>query len=104
MQKPIPQLGWFVHYTLGRVATREITDGRGYTGARGNDIALDQVCAAIVVAHMPPVIPGGEILLNLKVQLDGEDIYWAQNVAEATGDEDVRDRWQWPAPLVQPVD
>lgn len=97
MLKPIPQLGWIVHYVQGRIATREITSRRASTGAQGAEPALGQVCAAIVVGHVAPAEEGGEVLLNLKVQLDGEDIYWAQAVAEAAGDE-VRDRWQWPSP------
>lgn len=96
--KPIPQLGWMVRYTLGREAVRWITTRRATTGAQGTEPVLDQVCAAMIVGYTPPADAAGETLLNLKVQLDGEDVYWARGIPE--GAPEHRDSWHWPAPSV----
>lgn len=92
MSKPTPQLGWLVHYVLGRKAVQAITSRRAYSGARGTEPQTGQVCAAFVVGYHPTSTEE-EPLLNLRVLLDGEDDYWAEAVWE--GLEDETDTWRW---------
>jgi hypothetical protein len=97
--KPLPQLGWLVHYVLGRDDVRAVTTRRAYTGATGAEPFKGQICPAFVVAHVAPEQDGGETLLNLQVLLDGEDRHWAVRIEQGTAQE----TWRWPAPVAANV-
>lgn len=85
----LPTIGRIVHYTLSAQDVNAIKNGRlvASTGShQANDVAAGQVYPAIVVRTF-----GGDAA-NLRVFLDGIDLYWATSRGEGDGE----GQWIWP--------
>ncbi|WP_329214778.1 hypothetical protein OG352_05140 [Streptomyces sp. NBC_01485] len=86
---PQPTVGRTVLYQLSDDDARHITQQRATNGISGNAAAEGQVFPAVVVR----IFPGNpHDVVNLKVLLDGPDIFWATSRHE--GDEP--GTWAWP--------
>ncbi|MGW4123645.1 hypothetical protein [Nocardia sp. NPDC004711] len=95
-----PTIGRIVHYTLNESDAEAINKRRGdfvrhrrtegyadtgYVAHYGNPTRAGEVYPALIVRAR------GD-LVNLKVQLDGTDEYWATSRSEGDGP----GRWNWP--------
>lgn len=97
-----PTIGRIVHYTLSNFdadqinrrrddfsAAQSASAGLGYVGHVGNRATAGDVCPAIVVRTF------GGPAVNLQVQLDGTDTFWATSRTEGEGE----GHWAWPPRL-----
>lgn len=85
-------LGRNVMYTLSKDDVAAITRRRSQTGLQGSEPSKGQVLAATIVAINHDV----DGTINLKVLLDGEDVYWAANVLQVEPGQEGHGRWRWP--------
>jgi hypothetical protein len=86
-----PTIGRIVHYRLSDADVDLIAQRRADTdaggGVIGNSVATGEVYPANVVRTF-----GGDHSVNLQVQLDGYDTYWATSRREGTEP----GTWCWP--------
>ncbi|MBP2208177.1 hypothetical protein JOJ86_005903 [Rhodococcus percolatus] len=97
-----PSIGRIVHYTLSEQDAEAINKRRsdfqkhlksegygdtGYIAHYGNDARAGDVYPALIVR-----VWDGD-LVNLSVQLDGTDTYWATSRHEGVG---LHNHWVWP--------
>lgn len=87
-----PTIGRMVHYYLNSRDAELIEERRKETGTLGNHAKEGQVYPAVVTALFDV---GAEVLLNLRVILDGDDLYWATSRHETT--DESPGTWAWPA-------
>ncbi|MDT0435623.1 MULTISPECIES: hypothetical protein [Streptomyces] len=85
----VPQLGGQVLYRLSHADVRAIARQRAATPTRAPHVRTGQLLPAIVVRA-----GSAAGAVNLKVLLDGPDVYWAEHVIN--GDTD--GTWAWPTP------
>jgi hypothetical protein len=89
-----PTIGRIVHYRLNDADVDLIAQRRAHLkaaggGVIGNSVAAGEVYPANVVRTFGG---GGDPYVNLQVQLDGYDTYWATSRAEGDGP----GTWGWP--------
>ncbi|OZF33181.1 hypothetical protein CH296_11130 [Rhodococcus sp. 14-2496-1d] len=80
-----PTIGRVVHYTASEGSADAINKRRATSGHQGNTVHAGDVFPATVVRVWPTCV-------NLQVQLDGTDTYWATSVYEGEGPH----TWAWP--------
>lgn len=97
-----PSIGRVVHYRLSKSDAQEINKRRkrfqgapaqvwGFQAHVGNRASAGDVFPAVIVRVFGDN-PGANTTVNLQVQLDGNDTYWA--TSRARGEED--GQWSWP--------
>lgn len=91
-----PTIGRMVHYTLSEIDANLIQSRRGYAAMHAAPIPSNIVNAGDVYPATIVRTFGGHAV-NLRVQLDGEDTYWACSrlLGEGPG------TWAWPYPYFQ---
>ncbi|MFJ1539302.1 hypothetical protein ACIODS_12235 [Micromonospora chalcea] len=87
MSKP-PTVGRVVVYTLSGLDVYAIQQRRNATGCEGNSVYEGMSFPALVVRS------DGGVHINLRVFLDGDDIYWACSRVEGKPGEP--GCWAWP--------
>jgi len=87
MTEQAPSVGRIVHYTVGDGEVRAINE------LRGNTVQAGDVLAAVIVRVWS--VENG--CANLRVLLDGPDVYWATSrVRDPGGATYQGGTWHWP--------
>lgn len=92
-----PTLGRIVLYVLTAADAEAINASRGdeLTPQRGNRAEEGQIFPSMVVAVLPDDVTNAAVnpAINLKVQLDGTDTYWA--TSRYMSDDKAPGTWHW---------